>query len=29
MNIESIAIVLAMALFFMAMITLFDNANKK
>ena len=29
MNIESIAVVLAMALFFMAMITLFDNANKK
>jgi len=29
MNIESIAIVIAMALFFMAMITLFDNANKK
>jgi len=29
MNIESIAIVIAMALFFMAMVTLFDNANKK
>ena len=29
MNIESIAIVIAMGLFFMAMITLFDNANKK
>jgi hypothetical protein len=29
MNIESMAIVVAMGLFFMAMITLFDNANKK
>ena len=29
MNIESITIVIAMALFFMAMITLLDNANKK
>jgi len=29
MNIESIAIVVAMALFFMAMVTIFDNANKK
>jgi hypothetical protein len=29
MNIESITIVIAMALFFMAMVTLFDNANKK
>ena len=29
MNIESIAIVIAMALFFMAMVTIFDNANKK
>ena len=29
MTIESIAVVIAMALFFMAMVTLFDNANKK
>jgi len=29
MTIESVAIVIAMALFFMAMITLLDNANKK
>jgi len=29
MNIESIATVIAMALFFMAMVTIFDNANKK
>lgn len=29
MNIESITIVIAMALFFIAMVTLFDNANKK
>ena len=29
MNIESIATVIVMALFFMAMVTLFDNANKK
>ena len=29
MNIESITIVITMALFFMAMVTLFDNANKK
>ena len=29
MNIESITIVIAMAVFFMAMVTLFDNANKK
>ena len=29
MNIESIATVIAMALFFMAMGTIFDNANKK
>ena len=29
MNIESMAVVIAMGLFFMAMITLFDNANKK
>ena len=29
MNIESIAIVIAMALFFMVMVTIFDNANKK
>lgn len=29
MNVESITIVVAMALFFMAMVTIFDNANKK
>ena len=29
MNIESMTVVIAMALFFMAMITIFDNANKK
>jgi len=29
MTIESIAVVIAMALFFVAMITLFDNAHKK
>ena len=29
MTIESVAIVIAMGLFFMLMITLLDNANKK
>ncbi len=29
MTIESVAIIIAMGLFFMLMITLLDNANKK
>jgi len=29
MTIESVAIVIAMGLFFMLMVTLLDNANKK